>query len=129
MQANEVRELDAASRLRFDLFLMRCFLTVNPGAIFMDNWHIDHMAYQAERIVNGEVRRLIVNMPPRNLKSLTFNVALSAFLLGHDPAQAHLLYQLRCRACSRTFRAIQGHRPIEVVSANFPAHAHQAHGR
>ena len=44
-----------------------------------------HMAYQAERIVNGEVRRLIVNMPPRNLKSLTFNVALSAFLLGHDP--------------------------------------------
>ena len=85
MQANEVRELDAALRLRFDLFLMRCFLTVNPGAIFMDNWHIDHMAYQAERIVNGEVRRLIVNMPPRNLKSLTFNVALSAFLLGHDP--------------------------------------------
>ena len=34
MQANEVRELDAALRLRFDLFLMRCFLTVNPGAIF-----------------------------------------------------------------------------------------------
>ena len=85
MQANEVRELDAALRLRFDLFLMRCFLTVNPGAIFMDNWHIDAMAYQAERIVNGEVRRLIVNMPPRNLKSLTFNVALGAFLLGHDP--------------------------------------------
>ena len=85
MQANEVRELDAALRLRFDLFLMRCFLTVNPGATFMDNWHIDHMAYQAERIANGEIRRLIVNMPPRNLKSLTFNVALSAFLLGHDP--------------------------------------------
>jgi predicted phage terminase large subunit-like protein len=85
MQANEVRELDAALRLRFDLFLMRCFLTVNPGDIFMDNWHIDAMTYQAERIVNGEVRRLIVNMPPRNLKSLTFNVALSAFLLGHDP--------------------------------------------
>jgi hypothetical protein len=34
MEANEVRELDAALRLRFDLFLMRCFLTVNPGAIF-----------------------------------------------------------------------------------------------
>ena len=32
-----------------------------------------------------QVQRLIVNMPPRNLKSLTFNVALSAFLLGHDP--------------------------------------------
>ncbi len=29
--------------------------------------------------------RLIVNVPPRNLKSLTFNVALTAFMLGHDP--------------------------------------------
>jgi predicted phage terminase large subunit-like protein len=85
MQVNEVRELDAALRLRFDIFLMRCFLTVNPGAIFMDNWHIDAMAYQVQRIINGDVRRLIVNMPPRNLKSLTFNVALSAFMLGHDP--------------------------------------------
>jgi len=85
MQANEVRELDAALRLRFEMFLMRCFLTVNPGAIFMDNWHIDAMAYQVERIMNGEVRRLNVNVPPRNLKSLTLNVALSAFLLGHDP--------------------------------------------
>jgi predicted phage terminase large subunit-like protein len=85
MQPNEIRELDAALRRDFSLFLMRCFLTVNPGAIFMSNWHIDAMTYQVERILRGEVRRLIVNMPPRNLKSLAFNVALSAFLLGHDP--------------------------------------------
>ena len=54
MQPNEVRELDAALRLRFDMFLMRCFLTINPGVIFMDNWHIDAMAYQVERIIKGE---------------------------------------------------------------------------
>ncbi len=85
MQAIEIRELDAALRLRFDLFLARCFLTVNPGAIFLDNWHIDAMSFQIDRIVKGALTRLIVNMPPRNLKSLAFNVALSAFLLGHDP--------------------------------------------
>src|SRR5256886_9625877 len=50
MQPNEIHELDAALRLRVDLVLMRCFLTVNPGAIFMDDWHIDHMAYHAEPI-------------------------------------------------------------------------------
>jgi predicted phage terminase large subunit-like protein len=85
MDALALRELDAALRLRFDLFLMRCFLTINPGAIFMDNWHIDSMAHQVERIMAGELRRLIVNMPPRNLKSLAFNVAFSAFMLGHNP--------------------------------------------
>ena len=88
MQANELRELDAVLRLQFDLFLMRCFLTVNPGAIFMDNWHIDAMSFQIGRIAKGDLRRLIVNMPPRNLKSLAFNVALSAYLLGHDPPEA-----------------------------------------
>jgi hypothetical protein len=51
----------------------------------MDNWHIDSMAHQVERIMAGELRRLIVNMPPRNLKSLAFNVAFSAFMLGHNP--------------------------------------------
>ena len=85
MDARALRELDAALRLRFDLFLHRCFLTVNPGAIFFDNWHIDAMAYQLELVREGKVRRLIGNMPPRNLKSLTFNVAFSAFVLGHDP--------------------------------------------
>jgi predicted phage terminase large subunit-like protein len=85
METLEVREFDAALRLRFDLFLMRCFLTVNPGAAFVDNWHIDAMVHQVERIRDGEVRRLIVNVCPRSLKSLAFNVAFSAFMLGHDP--------------------------------------------
>src|SRR5204862_3164945 len=44
-----------------------------------DNWHIDAMVFQAEAIMTGDVKRLIVNVPPRNLKTLTFNVALTAF--------------------------------------------------
>jgi hypothetical protein len=112
MQVNEVRELDAALRLQFNMFLMRCFLTVNPDAIFMDNWHIEAMAYQVQRIMNGEVRRLIVNMPPRNLKSLTFNVALCAFMLGHDPRRGIFCISYCARTVGRAFRTIQGDRAI-----------------
>jgi hypothetical protein len=36
-------------------------------------------------VLSGEERRLIVNLPPRSLKSITFSVALPAFLLGLDP--------------------------------------------
>src|SRR5215471_18594056 len=85
MDNRALRELDAALRLRFDLFLHRCFLTVNPGDVFFDNWHIDAMAYQVELVKEGKVLRLVANVPPRNLKSLTCNVAFSAFVLGHDP--------------------------------------------
>ena len=36
----------------------------------------------------GRARRLIVNVPPRHLKSLAASIALPAWLLGHDPTLA-----------------------------------------
>src|SRR6185503_17557267 len=43
------------------------------------------IAYQLERIRRGEITRLIINLPPRYLKSITVSVAFPAFLLGLDP--------------------------------------------
>ncbi len=73
--------------LRSDLksFLHRCVLAVNPGGQFVPNWHIDAIVYQLERIRRGEINRLIINLPPRYLKSIMASVAFSAFLLGQDP--------------------------------------------
>lgn len=85
MSTFKLEDLDAALRLRFDMFLMMVHYTVNPGKPYLDNWHIDAMVFRANEIMRGNVKRLIVNVPPRNLKTLTFNVALSAFMLGHDP--------------------------------------------
>jgi hypothetical protein len=33
----------------------------------------------------GKIRRLIINAPPRSLKSLITSIAFPAFVLGHDP--------------------------------------------
>jgi predicted phage terminase large subunit-like protein len=38
-------------------------------------------------VLRGEINRLIINMPPRSLKSITASVALQAFMLGHDPTR------------------------------------------
>lgn len=35
---------------------------------------------------SGEVRRLLVNLPPRHLKTLYFSVCLAAWTLGHNPS-------------------------------------------
>jgi predicted phage terminase large subunit-like protein len=77
--------LNAALRSDLPSFLHRSVLTLNPGAPFLQNWHIDAIAYQLERVRNGEITRLIINMPPRSLKSIFVSVAFPAFLLGHDP--------------------------------------------
>jgi predicted phage terminase large subunit-like protein len=88
------RELLAADRallhfLRtdFTVFLEKTFHTVSPGQIFHPNWHLDAIAYALQRVVRGETKRLIILVPPRNLKSIAASVALPAYLLGQDPAQ------------------------------------------
>ena len=77
-----------AALLREDLasFIHRCFQTIAPGQAYQPNWHIRAIAYQLERCRAGEIRRLIVTLPPRNLKSISASVAFPAFALGHDPA-------------------------------------------
>jgi predicted phage terminase large subunit-like protein len=77
--------LDYILRTNFECFLKMCFLCLNPGAPYLPNWHIKAIAYQLDRIRRGEITRLIINMPPRYLKSLTVTVAFTAFLLGHEP--------------------------------------------
>jgi predicted phage terminase large subunit-like protein len=77
--------LEALLRNDLTAFTQRCFQTVVPGQRFLSNWHIEAITHQLERCRRGEVRRLIVTLPPRNLKSICASVAFPAFALGHDP--------------------------------------------
>lgn len=79
------RELDAILRNDFVCFLEKCLPTLNPGARYLHNWHIDAIAYRLSKISSGRKTRLIVNLPPRHLKSIIISVAYPAFVLGHDP--------------------------------------------
>lgn len=69
----------------FPYFIARCFGTVAPGQVFCPNWHIELIADYLLACQRGEVTRLIINMPPRSLKSVCVSVAWPAWLLGHDP--------------------------------------------
>lgn len=77
--------LHAILRNNFPSFLHRCMGTLNPGAPFLQNWHIQAVDHELGRIRGGENMRLMINLPPRYLKSIMVSVAFPAFLLGHDP--------------------------------------------
>ena len=79
------KAFDAALRSDFRTFLHRCVLTLNPGAIFLDNWHLEAIAHELDRVLKRENNRLIINMPPRHLKSITVTVAFTAYALGLNP--------------------------------------------
>ena len=54
---------------------------------YLHNWHLDHVAWQLTRVARGEIRRLIITMPPRSMKSISASIAFPAFVLGHDPGK------------------------------------------
>lgn len=87
MTARELALVDAMLRQDLAAFVQRCFLTVVPGQIFLPNWHVEAICHQLERVWRGDIRRLIITLPPRNLKSICASVAFPAFVLGHDPTQ------------------------------------------
>ena len=79
-------EYHALLRNDFYTFMVRCFTHLYPSTVFMPNWHLELGAAKLADCVSGKTRRLIINVPPRHLKSLLASVALPAFYLGHNPA-------------------------------------------
>ena len=61
------------------------FGVVRPGVAFKPNWHLEAVTEKLSQVACGEVRRLIITLPPRTLKSLCASVALPAWFLGHNP--------------------------------------------
>ena len=77
--------IDAVLRTDLYAFVQAIFPIVSGGSELMLNWHVDAMCEALSMVILGKTRRLIITMPPRNLKSICASVAFPAFVLGLDP--------------------------------------------
>jgi hypothetical protein len=50
-------------------FTARAFRELNPRSPFAMNWHVELIAAKLAAVHAGHIRRLIVSLPPRHLKS------------------------------------------------------------
>src|SRR6478609_7679135 len=80
------REYEAVLRSDLGYFAERCFYELNPQAAFLMSWHLEVIAAKLAAVREGKIRRLIINLPPRHLKSLMASIAFPAWCLGHDPS-------------------------------------------
>ncbi len=85
--AYEARVLEALLRNRFEAFIYKVFATLSPGQHYVNTWHIEAIAWRLERVRRGEIRRLIINMPPRSLKSIAASVPFPALRRGRISTQ------------------------------------------
>ncbi len=82
---SDKKTLNAILRNDLGLFIQKIFQTVSQGSVYLHSWHIDAIAYVLTECMNGNIQRLVINLPPRYMKSISVSVAFTAFLLGHKP--------------------------------------------
>jgi hypothetical protein len=81
------QELCLILKLDLTSFIERSFYELHPGHRLDLAPHIEVIATRLEAVRRGEIKRLIINLPPRHLKSHCVSVAFIAWLLGHHPAK------------------------------------------
>ncbi len=81
---NQVK--NAILRKSFSSFVQKCFYELNPSETFIKGAYIDLLCDQIQNMIEGENQKLIINLPPRYLKSVICSIALPAFILGYNPS-------------------------------------------
>jgi len=78
---NQRLYLDLKQRLDLTTFIHRTFKTVAPAQTYHSNWHIKAMAHYLGLCASGKIKRLLITLPPRHLKSI---LPLSPILPGYS---------------------------------------------
>lgn len=79
-EARRRQDLDACTTLHE--FVKRSWHVIEPGAEFRDNWHLQAISEHLEAVSRREIKRLIINMPPRHMKSIGASVMWPAWEWG-----------------------------------------------
>ncbi len=66
-------------------FIVQAWPVLEPSTRFIDGWHIDALAEHLTAVTNGEIRHLIINIPPGMMKSMTVSVFWPVWLWTKKP--------------------------------------------
>lgn len=77
--------IELAKRELSRRFLLQFSRKLDP--LWMGNWHLDILADKLQRIERGELKRLMIFLPPRNGKSQLSSINFPAWYLGRNPTK------------------------------------------
>lgn len=90
---DKVRELLALQRHEeafrlsktFAEYVRESWKIIEPGTVYMSNWHIDCVSEYLEAVKAGEIQDLLINMPPRMMKSILVSIDFPTWWWTSDP--------------------------------------------
>lgn len=72
------------------LFVQRAWAIVEPATEFVSGYHLDAIAEHLEACTRRQIRKLIINIPPRHMKSLSVCVFWPTWVWIKNPASRWL---------------------------------------
>src|SRR5580704_6425669 len=81
------RELATRS---FREFVRQAWPIIEPLTPFVPGWHIDAIVEYLEAVTRGDIRNLLINVPPRHMKSLLVSVLWPAWEWTRHPERRWL---------------------------------------
>ena len=112
---------DSLIRGNIHAFTQRVFQHINPGIRYQSNWHIDLIMEKLEAVEQGGIKRLIINMPPRSLKSICASVAFPAWVLARAPHKRIITTSYSLQLAKKHAQDCRGVVSADWYQALFPA--------
>lgn len=79
------KERRAAERSLHE-FTRQAWKIIEPGTPFVDGWHLEAISEHLEAVVAGDIKNLLINIPPRHMKSIQAAVMLPVWVWIENPA-------------------------------------------
>ncbi len=73
------------SEMKLSHFTKAAWPVLEPGKTYLHNWHIDLIAEYLEAVYLKQIRKLVINMPPRHMKSIAVTVCFPAWVWLKKP--------------------------------------------
>src|SRR6202045_3960316 len=67
------------------LYIREAWHVVEPSTVYLENWHMDLIAEHLEAVTAGQIKRLLINMPPRYAKSTCVSIMWPTWVWAREP--------------------------------------------
>lgn len=90
LKAIDAEEKRRAAEASLYEFVKQAWHVVEPGVEFTPGWHLQMICEHLEAVKNGEIKKLLINIPPRHAKSTIVSVMFPCWEWIHSPSEKYL---------------------------------------
>jgi predicted phage terminase large subunit-like protein len=88
-----IRDKDTiAAENSLEVFCRRAWHIVEPHTDYLDNWHIGYISEHLEAVTFEEILRLVINIPPRYMKSYIVTIFWPVWEWIHKPQLRYMFH-------------------------------------